>query len=318
MGKEKRLLPGALIGIGVLGVLALVMLLGGMFFGGENEPSQASVLAHLPQQAHDALEDIATLNDKLETVERGDEVAAIGSCLAALRTSIEQLPAETHFTYGPLLRQEIASLLDRTLAVRRQQASAQGEKSEPTQDASRLDLLVAAQRILWKTVLESNSTLKIPAPLAPETLNSPILAELQKEVEQLRQQVEQQRTDLQRTLLEKEFELDRADINKLLVAFTTPGLTYTTPDGKKDQNDGLPHPVSLGFLKKHGCLQSDRKSLERLLSAASRVKRPRGHLPLQWGGDMSHLTMGIKTVQRAEQLLIKYGDLLIEKGLLSP
>lgn len=322
MWQKDRLIRASVIGIASLGVVVIIATLGvKTFFGYAESVDHDDV--NLPQQARDALGDIAVVAKKLDGLQLRsgqDEVQAIRSSLEAMATAIRQLPAENDFSYGQLLQAEIAQLLERSSDVRRQGLAVTEKSSEtnPAEDAQRLESLAAEHRQNRFSASGGNRHGGMPTLIEIRTQASPAMMSLENDLEQLRKEVERQRILQQRQILETEFELDRPDIEKLLVAFTTPGLTYTTPDGKKDKNDGKARPVSLTFLKKYGCLKSNRKSLEKLLSAASRCQRPRGALPRQWDGSMIHLDLGIKTVQRAEQLLLKYGELMIEKSMLSP
>ncbi len=322
MWKENRLIRVSVIGIASLGVVVIIATLGAKFFSDSAESVDYDD-SHLPQQARDALVDIALVAKKLDGLQLSsgqDEVQAIRNSLEAMASGIRQLPSENDFRYGPLLQAEIAQLLERYSAVRHRGLLKTGEflETNPAEDAQRLESLATKHRQTRLSAPSGDRNAGMPTVIEIRTRVSPAIMSLEGELEQLRKEVERQRQLQQRQILETEFELDRPDIEKLLVAFTTPGLTYTTSDGKKDQNDGTAQPVSLTFLKKYGCLKSNRKSLEKLLSAASRCQRPRGALPRQWDGSMIHLDLGMNTVQRAEKLLLKYGELLVEKGMLSP
>jgi len=322
MWKGNRFVFPAILGIASLCLMVAGILIGAKFFSGETAETSVQDTSHLPQQARDALADIAAVAEALDGLQDSvsrEEVQAIRSSLEAMGVAIRELPSDSDFSYGPLMQAEIASLLERCVAVRRREVVTPKESPETNRDEmiQGMESLFAQRRQARLEAREGEALGDPSAMIEIRTKVSPAMLSLERELEELRSEVERQRSLHQQQILETEFESDLPDIEKLLVAFTTPGLTYTTPDGKRDQNDGTARPVSLSFLKKYGCLKSNRQSLERLLSAASRVERPRGHLPRQWGGDMSHLDMGIKSVQRAEQLLIKYGDLLVKKRLLS-
>ncbi len=322
MWKENRLIRASVIGIASLGVVVIIATLSAKFFFGSPKSVDYDD-SHLPQQARDALVDIAVVAKKLDGVQLSsgqDEVQAIRNSLEAMASGIRQLPSENDFSYGQLLQAEIAQQLERCSAVRRRGLLKTGEflESNPAEDAQRLESLATEHHQIRLSTADGDRNAGMPIVIEIRTQASPAMMSLEGELEQLRKEVERQRALQQQQILETEYQLDLPEVEKLLVAFTTPGLTYTTPDGKKNQNDGTARPVSLTFLKKYGCLKSNRKSLEKLLSAASRCQRPRGALPRQWDGSMLHLDLGMNTVQRAEELLLKYGELLVEKGMLSP
>jgi len=313
-----------LVAVSLLASLTALLFWGIKFFGrGADLPPDTS---HLPKPAQHAIEDIDAVTAQLGEVSTSPgltgidpvttELKALRRALAAMRTFIAQLPAKTDFTYSPVLQQELSTLLDRAQELQQQRHAATSEEL-PSQPA-RLYSLALQRRSERSETLATTSSITPTTEQEAKTSRSPELVALEHEKKQLSEQVRQQRVRQAKQVLEIEFELDRNDIEKLLTAFISPGLSHTTPASKTHLADGQPHPVSLTYLQEYGCLQSTRQSLERLLSAASQVKRPRGHLPRQWGGNMSHLELGMESVQRAEALLIKYADLLVEKNMLSP
>ncbi len=117
------------------------------------------------------------------------------------------------------------------------------------------------------------------------------------------QQIEEQRRLAQ---LEIEFERDRPLIESYLVAFTTPGYGH--------RKDGTKGPVSLGFLEATNCLQETAFGMSQLshYAHAAANDRPAGSLP------QGNMTIHRPAFERAQQLLIKYGELMVAKGMLAP
>lgn len=112
--------------------------------------------------------------------------------------------------------------------------------------------------------------------------------------------------------LQRDFERLLPEARTLLQAFVTPGFRHR-PNGTKG-------PVSLAFLKSNGALEPTQTGLEQLLRLASyNNDRELGGLPHYVTGA---LTVGQearrKPVERAQELLNKYGEVLVLKGMLDP
>lgn len=113
--------------------------------------------------------------------------------------------------------------------------------------------------------------------------------------------------------LEHEFNRDLTEIKKLLISFISDGRTYR----QSCQNEC--GPMSLSFLKCQGAL---RPTTEGRLSLLSLVyygnDRPVGSLPRCLTAVDSNGCYSHPNVDRAQELLLKYGKLLVEKGMLEP
>lgn len=112
--------------------------------------------------------------------------------------------------------------------------------------------------------------------------------------------------------LAREFDRVAAEAKTLLKAFITPGFRHRV--------DGTKGPIALSFIKSQGALDPTQNGLEQLLRLASyNNDRELGGLPHFVTGA---LTVGQearrKPVERAQELLNKYGEVLVQRGLLDP
>jgi hypothetical protein len=110
--------------------------------------------------------------------------------------------------------------------------------------------------------------------------------------------------------LESEMQLDLDEIQGLLISFTSPGYTYR-PDNTKG-------PVSYSLIRSNGGLNRTRKGLEQLFyMARGNSDRIQAGLPPGNAGTISSATP-VEPIERAQELLIKYGELMVKKGMLAP
>ena len=110
--------------------------------------------------------------------------------------------------------------------------------------------------------------------------------------------------------LEREMHRDMNEIKGLLMAYTSPGFTYRPDDTKG--------PVSYSLIRSSGGLEPTRKGLGSLFFIATgNSDRDRGGLPAGVGGHISSET-STAPIERAQELLIKYGELMVRKGMLAP
>jgi len=110
--------------------------------------------------------------------------------------------------------------------------------------------------------------------------------------------------------LDREMQRDMNEINGLLRAYTSPGYAYRPDDTKG--------PVSYSLIKSSGGLEQTRKGLGSLFFIATgNSDRDRGGLPPGVGGHISSATP-VAPIERAQALLVKYGELMVRKGMLAP
>ena len=120
--------------------------------------------------------------------------------------------------------------------------------------------------------------------------------------------------------LEVEFERDLSDIKSLLKPFITPGHTQHLHKFayRADQNPN-PRPVSFGSLKGLGYLHDTTERLTAFWRSTSHENdRPFGSFPKAPYGQTRLKGGALPAVRRAQGYLQKYGDLMVEKGMLSP
>lgn len=272
------------------------------------ERVQQRVLTEDEQQFVDEL---ASVEEVLNQVDhsRIPAVDVLRVALNTLKTSALSEEADPTFQYGRALRDEVRSHLDSAMTLRRLPSLPPDQPAEA--DSETLWTQMHAKR---KTATDTPQE-EQGNTSAVETAVSPLVAQLESKLEsQLKAKNEQLAAEKKR-MLEIEFVLDRPDVDRLLTAFTTPGQTYCDADGKSKSTEL--RPVSLAFLKKRRYLEPTRSALDALLYRASYTGRPRGQFPPSFGGQ-EWMDTGLEDVKRAQQLLIKYGDLMVEKGLLSP
>jgi len=117
--------------------------------------------------------------------------------------------------------------------------------------------------------------------------------------------------------LEQEFQADLNDIRALLSPFVSDGSTQ--PEGTTFKRTGTkPTPVSLAALRGAQALDPNDRGQQNLYFMTSQFNdRPLGAFPKYFGGE-SDWRVKAPAVQRAQELLIKYGEVLVEKGMLIP
>ncbi len=77
-------------------------------------------------------------------------------------------------------------------------------------------------------------------------------------------------------------------------------------------------PASLGVLRSLSMLQPGRKGLSAVMYYVTfKNDRLLGPLPMFIGGEQGWDSLEKEGASRAQQLLIKYGDLMVEKGMLA-
>lgn len=117
--------------------------------------------------------------------------------------------------------------------------------------------------------------------------------------------------------LERDFVADMPKIKRYLIPFITDG--YSQPNFlNQKRNTGKKGPVSLSGLRSAGCFVEGIQGLTKLneMALIDGNDRPNGGFRRRFGGGLApEDTAFVKT---AQQLLIKYGELMVEKGMLAP
>jgi hypothetical protein len=118
-----------------------------------------------------------------------------------------------------------------------------------------------------------------------------------------------------REKLEAEFTRDRAEINKLLSPFVTPApYRINPPFGyyPSGQNTG----ESLSAIAKCGALEESEDGLDAMSRLGENCPRPLGTFPIYVQSEWRRNPRVKAKLERAQELLRKYGELLVEKGIL--
>lgn len=150
------------------------------------------------------------------------------------------------------------------------------------------------------------------AELVGEETAARILAQAAAEKQRMEVEKQEREVAAARAKLDADFKRDEPQIKNLLVALVSSGGTYL---GNKATQNG---PVSISVLQSRGILTEGRKGIENLCFLASNNNdRPRGPLPF-YDGNYSWWDKVDKEIPgKAQALLIRYADLMLEKGLLS-
>jgi hypothetical protein len=140
------------------------------------------------------------------------------------------------------------------------------------------------------------------------------IAGLEKDYGELKDAIEEA---LRRKELERDFENALPQIRSLLHPFITDGRTQ--PEQGLFRQTTSVGPVSLGALRSEGVLEPTIEHQRRLwgMTASGRNDREMGGFPSYIGNNMDWNAKQ-PTVQKAQELLIKYGDLMVEKEMLAP
>lgn len=134
-----------------------------------------------------------------------------------------------------------------------------------------------------------------------------------------RERLEQRKEQLARQQLEAEFQAALPEIRSLLTPFLSDGYTQPGRHGTFERTTEK-GPVSFSQLKGSGLLDKNVDSIGRLhfaTTANSINDRPYGSFPPQSIGS-GERARTLTAVQRAQELLNKYGELLVEKEMLAP
>jgi hypothetical protein len=133
----------------------------------------------------------------------------------------------------------------------------------------------------------------------------------QANIDGLNEETKQREQAILEARLDREFQRVRGVLDTHLCAFTRPGFAH--------RQDGTKGPVSFSLIQTKGALQPTRTGMERLMALASVGNdRPRGPIPMFIGGDNGWRLTRTEPIEVAQQLLKKYGGLMVKKGMLAP
>jgi hypothetical protein len=156
-----------------------------------------------------------------------------------------------------------------------------------------------------------------------QELGAAIRQQVSEEDQHKLDEIERQRAEearkAARKQLEAEFQRDLREIRSLLTPFISHGYTQPSDGGWYTKQSTKPGPVSLEALRGAGLLQDTHEALQMLHHAGTMNRdndRPLGGFPpfitssRDWGRYRP-------IVARAQELLRKYGDLMVEKKMLA-
>ena len=134
----------------------------------------------------------------------------------------------------------------------------------------------------------------------------------QAEITEAREAADHLAAQKARERLNREFERDMPQVLSYLRAFTS--------DGFKHRPDETKGPSSWSYLQSQGVLKEGLPGLQRFLFlGAADNDRPRGALPYYIGGNLQGVQgLNIEPVEKAQALLRKYGELMVERRMLAP
>ena len=130
-------------------------------------------------------------------------------------------------------------------------------------------------------------------------------------------EAQQRASKLAREKLKAEVKADVPEMEQLLAPFIVKNSIQLNDFGFSVGEFG---PLSLGRIKGRGALAPNDVGLERLywIGGDYANRRPRGSFPSYSNYTLKQDAGVREKVQRAQQLLIKYGDYLVEEGFLAP
>ncbi len=233
-----------------------------------------------------------------EALEAIDSISQVGQLLDAVEAASQGLPPNAERD----LAQSIAALeLEheqerlKIIADKLEEARREGAKLLANQEANDLRKIDEAKRLAMSQEAEQTA-----AKIISDAKETKAEFERQQRADDIRKA---------RVKLENEFEDELADIKNYLTAFLT--------DGYKFRADGLSGPASLSEIRSSQMLREGRFGLERLLYlVSSQNDRPRGPIESSLGGELGWERADKDTLGKVQGYLIKYGELLVEKGML--
>lgn len=225
--------------------------------------------------------------------------------LESILRETSALPAGTNTFAAALERRSTQSRqaeVDRLAAVRATaRAAAEKEQADQIARAERQLADEKSKQLLEKIASER----QLQADAAH-------VEELQRKakMEGLREDSKRIQDAVQETLLDAQLQRDMNEIRGLLAAFVSPGF--------KHRNDDKKGPASLSVIKERKALEDTQTGMTGLLwLACADNDRPRGGLPYYIGGYVNWNETNAKPIERAQELLNKYGELMVKKGLLA-
>lgn len=262
-------------------------------------PQHEELLAALDRQVTQAVQSFESQQLLLEAIERETaNLAARGETLEKLlkdrRLASEKANAERLLAVREAARQEAEqSVQQRVAQLEREVVEAKGQREEQKllADKARAQQLAKADQ----------------EQMAEETRVTDALHRAT--VAGLKEQAKRVDEELRFAQLARELERDMPAVQGYLSAFIR--------DGFKLRADGVKGPASLSFIEGQGALEPTRSGYQKLSSLASDSDRPSGALP-NYIAVFVNGAVSTASIEKAQQLLIKYGKVMEKKGLLAP
>lgn len=181
------------------------------------------------------------------------------------------------------------------------------------------DTAAQTERILQearhKQLLDERQTLLEEERLKTEIASKEAAERLKKMEQEADAELAKAEQARKRAQLEREFAADRPRIERLLQPFITPGKAV--PESKTQWSRQLePTPLSLTFIKGQGALQDTPTGHQAFMWIAGNTQndRNKGSYPDYIGGAVNPGILD--SVLAGQELLRKYGDLLVDKDML--
>jgi hypothetical protein len=272
--------------------------------------SQVNFLMQAPQKAlNEQVADYqpsAQLISTLEATEReadrvlGQLERAVGD-IQSIAKAAADLPESSDYT----LKEALAEYDDRSATERRQRVAQTIEDAK--QEAA--EMLAEQEAANQRQLAEAR---RKAAEMVADEKASQVLADARDEELKLQSEIQAREAANARAKLEKEFARDKPEIQRILVAMLADGNMLRGDLASKG-------PASLTVLAGKGVLSEGRSGIEALCGLASlRNDRPRGPLPFFDGRYDWWEQVDREIPAKAQQFLIKYGELMVEKEMLAP
>ena len=226
-------------------------------------------------------------------------VDRVASDLSAITRRATELPVN-----GELDLRQALSSLEEIKEQKRSALIAQARDDAKLEGAK----ILAAQEVENERLLTEAKAKA--AQLAGTQMAEKIVADAQ--AEKVKQDAERkaQQAMIEKAKLEQDFQKDLPDIRNYLTNYLSDG--YELRGGGKG-------PASLRALRGTPIFEPGRRGLEAIIHYANnRNDRPRGPIEPETGGDYGWKIANKDVLTKVQSLLTKYGELLVEKGMLAP
>ncbi|MCC7334673.1 MAG: hypothetical protein IT422_06235 [Pirellulaceae bacterium] len=236
-----------------------------------------------------------------EIIQSRTLIDRVSSELNVLARSAESLPINTQQSLGDAIGalEEIKEQQrSEIVAKAKEDAKLEAAKLLAAQEAENERLLAAAKAEAAK--------------LAGEKMAEQIVADAKAEKQRQDAALREKEAALAKAKLETEFNRDLPQIRNYLTAFISDGYEL------RGNNSGK-GPVSLSALRGTRMFQPGRPGLESIIYFANNANdRPRGPIERETGGDYGWKIADKDTLNTVQSYLSKYGEIMVEKGMLAP